>query len=558
MKNPCSEINVSVRSIIIILAGSGLFLSGFSRAPSFDVPLNEPVYRYLDMLPFPGRVNDISLSNRPFTEAQVCSLLVYAEKKHLCRDTSINNFYLRQFARNADGAPERTTPAQFNFDGCRTYAYPYFFTSFNAQDSNYSPQGFTTLGIDSIFGETEFYNKSGAGVRLYSSINNFLAWFDGTVLTEYSTLREWTKTDDPHRGASYRSIMATRGQPGHFMGYDDFTAYLKLPFPWCDVKAGNDRVSWGYADSSGLLFSGAGKPFLQLKLDKAIGKLNYTFLLGKLIGDTYREKRVIYAKHIAFSPWQRLSLGFSDAVISSRQEIDPIYFLPFVPFYFSQHYIGSPDNALMAFDGKLLLNSRWTAYGELFFDDLSNLLAPFRNNSWGDKWGGLAGIKVFNPLPAAYTSVIKAEIVQIEPWVYTTSSAFLSNEYNYPVHFGRVIGNGLGPHSRALTLDLTCQFSKKIGSEITIRQIWKGRGPGSNEFDNFSAVIDTAADSLYYENKKYRFENFDRNRTVVSILAFAFINDWLRLNCHGDLALERKPLRPVNLFSAGLDVQINY
>jgi hypothetical protein len=294
-----------------------------------------------------------------------------------------------------------------------------------------------------------------------------------------------------------------------------------------------------------------------MKLDKAFGALNYTFCFGKLIGDRYGQKRVIYAKHITYTPYRWLSLGFSDNVVSANREIEPIYFLPFLPFYFSQHYLGAPDNMMMSFDGKLMMGARWTAYGEYFLDDLLNLLGPISNNSWGDKWGGLFGIKFFNPLPAVYTSAVKLEFMQIEPWVYTTSGSSTDDERTYPVHYGQVLGNELGPHSRAVTMDLSCQFSKKIGAEVAIRQIWKGRGLGSNVSDDFWMVVDTAADISFYESKAYRFKNFDRNRTVVSARMFTLLNDWLLLDCYGDFALERQPV-PVNLFRLGLDIQLNY
>jgi hypothetical protein len=543
---------------VIICTAAGIVLcSGvWANEASYDVPLNEPVYRYLDMLAFPGRVNDISLSSRPFTEAQVCSLLVYAERTQLCSDTEINNFYLRRFSRNDSGALQRKVPAQLNFDGFRTYAYPYIKTSLGVQDSNYSPLGFTTFGIDSISKRHEFYNEYRVGGRLYSTIGRALVYLDASIITEYSTRRKWARSDsgDPHFHEVYAPIGA---DTAHLRGYDDFTAYVKFPLLWSDIKLGYDRVSWGYADSSGLLFSGIGSPFLHMKLDKTFGKLNYTFLIGKLTGDTYEQKRLIYAKHITYTPCRWLSLGYSDAIISTQQEVPPIYFLPFVPYYFSQHYIGSPDNLLMSFDGKLLLNNRWTAYGEFLIDDISNLLGIFRNTSWGDKWGGLFGVKFFNPIPALHTSAVKLEIVQIEPWVYTTSTASIGDERSYPVHFGQLLGNELGPHSRAITLDFTCQFSKKIGGELTIRQIWKGKGAGSNVSDRFYSFTDTAADRGYYATKAYRFKDFDRNRTVVTVRAFTFLNDWLRLNCYTDFALERIP-SPVNLFSVGVDAQVNY
>jgi hypothetical protein len=540
--------------MMMAIAFVAMVAVGAAREVSFDVPLCEPVYRYLDMLPLPGRVSGISLSSRPFTEAQVCSLLVYAERMDLCSDTGVHHFYLRRFSRTDSGNVLSTIPMRGKFDGWRTYAYPYFYSSFNVQDSNYSDLGFSAFGIDSISQRSEFYNRSGIGVRLYSAMDNFLVFFDGTIVTEYSSLRKWVKIDDPLGGQNHAAIF---GDTSHLMGYDDFSAYIKFPLPWCDVKLGNDRVSWGHADSSGLLFSGRGKPFLQAKFDKTIGALDYSFLIGKLIGDTYRQKRVVYAKHIVYTPRQWLSLGFSDIIISGNSEIQPLYFMPFLPFYFSQHFIGSSDNMEISLDGKLMVGKKWAAYGEFIMDDISNLLGVFRNTSWGDKWGGLFGIKIFNPLPDAYTSVFKAEIMQVEPWVYTTSSASQADNPNYPVHFGNLLGNAFGPHSRALTFDLTCQLSKKIGVEVTVQQIWKGSGPGSIVSDFFDSVIDTASDTARYESKSYRFEKFDRNRTIVSLRVFTFLNDWLRLNCYGSFVGERRP-RAVSLFRAGADVQINY
>jgi hypothetical protein len=381
-------------------------------------------------------------------------------------------------------------------------------------------------------------------------------YFNGSILTEYSTRREWSRSDsgDPQLHELYVPIGA---DTAHLKGHDDFTAYMKIPLSWCDIKLGYDRVSWGYADSSGLMFSGIGSPFLHMKLDKTFGTLNYTFLIGKLTGDTYEQRRVIYAKHITYTPRRWLSLGFSDAVISNR-EIEPAYFLPFVPFYFTERFLGSPDNRIMGFDGKLLINQRWTAYGEFLIDDLSNLLGIFRNTSWGDKWGGLFGVKLFNPVPALHTSAIKLEIVQIEPWVYTTSSATQTDETrNYPVNFGQLLGNELGPHSRAITLDFSCQLSKRIGGGLSIQQVWKGKGAGSNVFDSFYSVFDTASDPNKYTTKAYRFQDFYRNRTIMSLRTITFLKDWLLLNCYGDFTLERKPV-PVDLFRIGVDAQVNY
>jgi hypothetical protein len=545
---------LSRRCLISALVTAAACLTAYSRTPSFDVPLGHPVYGYIGQLPFPVRVSDINLSARPFTEAQVCTLLVYAERQRMCRDTALNNFYLRRFSRGAGGHLDMAVPAMIRADGFRSYAVPYLATTFGVQDSAFSPQGFSAAGIDGNSRSSEFCNRTGFGARIYSSIGGALAYVDGVILTEYSALREWTRQDDPHFGRSWSPI---GGETSRLKGMDNFSAYVKLPLPWFDLKLGNDRVSWGHADSSGLLFSGRGKPFLHMKLDRTLGAADYTFLFGKLLGDWYGQKRVVYAKHITYAPRRWLSLGFSDMVVTVDREVEAIYFLPFLPYYFSQHYLGSPDNALMCFDWRCMIGGRWAVYGEYLLDDLLNLLGPFRNTSWGDKWAGFIGIKYFNPLPSAYASAVKLEFIQVEPWVYTASSACMPPEYNYPVHYGRELGSCLGPHSRAAALELACHFSRNMGGELALRQIWKGRGGGSNVFDLFNAFTPPAGDPDYYEMKKYRFDEFDRNRTLVSASVFSLFNDWLLVSCFGDFALERRP-SPVNLFRLGVDVQFNY
>jgi hypothetical protein len=529
--------------------------------PSCEVPLHHPVYRYLAMLPLPPRVGDISLANRPFTEAQVCSLITYAGRNRLVPDTSLGRFYMRQFSRTADGRPVQPFPATLKFDDFRTSAYPYAINSFNVQDSNFSPAGFNALKVDSVSRATETYNTTAVGLRMRSSYKNILLYFDGSINTEYSTLRKWEKAFDPHAGVFQTPIMTENAEPGHFMGYDEFTAYLKMRLPWFDLKAGNDHVSWGYGDTAGLLFSGAGKPFLHLKADGAIGKLNYTFLYGRLTGDTFQERRVIYAKRTTYTPWPWLSLALSDAVITVNRDFEPLYCFPVLPFYFTEHFLGDQDNRIMSFDILSLIRKRVALYGELFLDDISNLLGMFSNKSWGDKWGALAGVTVIDPLPFLPASMIRGQYSQLEPWVYTTSARVGGTANNYPVNFGRPLGSQRGPHSRSLVFDFSGQYNSRIGADIGYRRFWKGRGAGSSLFDRNEVVLDTINGTIVpvreHETKEYRFAEFDRDRSVFSASINIWCATWMRLVVNGDFAVENEPVR-TGLFHTGLELQIQY
>ncbi len=551
--------------IAVFLGVFGNMTGSASGAPSWDVPLHHPVYDYLGMIDFPGRVGDISLSSRPYTEAQVCSLLVYAARNRLITDTAINQFYFRQFARiGPDNHQDRTIPGQIFFNGWNTYAVPYVTTVFAVQDSNFSIPGFTAAGVDSVNHHREVVNQSTGGLRFYSLLGNVATYVDGSISTQYSSLREWVKTNTPYSGENYSQIFGKNGGPSHLMGYDDFTAYMKFPTPWFDLKIGDDRVSWGYDDSEGMIFSGVGKPFQQIKLDKTIGKLNYSFVLGKLIADSYAENRVVYAKHFTFTPSPAFSIGYSDAIVTDDQEFEPIYCMPFLPFYFSEHILGDHDNEIMSFDFQSRFCSRCAAYGEIVIDDMEDLTGFVNDNNFDDKWGGLVGLKVFNPLPWLSLSLLRVEALQIDPWVYTTA-ALTNQPRNYPVNFGQVLGNQLGPHSRELTIDLSGRFSAFLGGGLSVRQIWKGEGPGSSYYDTYNqspTVLDTLSDGTVINaadlyDKSYRFEVFDRDRTVFSATLFADPWTWLRLNANVDIAHELKP-STVNLYQAGAGLQFNY
>jgi hypothetical protein len=539
----------------------GAVANSWAETPSLDVPLHHPVYRYIDMLPLPGKVGSISLSRRPFTETQVCSLLVYAETNGLHADTAVSRFYQRRFRRLPSGMPVQPQQAMMKLNGFRTVAYPYAASAVSLQDSAFSPAGFTAADVDSISRAVEGYNQTHVGLRMASWHENLLFYFDAAIVTEYSTLRWWDKVMDPRTGVFQTPILSDSGGPAHFMGYDVFTAYAKASLPWFDLKVGSDRLSWGNADSSGLLFSGAGRPFLHLSADKEIGDLTYTFVLGKLTGDSYSERRVIYAKRMSYTPRDWISLGFSDAVITVNRDFEPLYCFPFIPFYFTEHFLGDQDNRIMSFDVRSVLRKRFVLYGELFLDDISNLLGMFSNDSWGDKWGTVAGVKVVDLVPRLAASMLRMEFSQIEPWVYTTSSRPGLEANNYPVNFGRPLGNQLGPHARSFECELSGQFNPRLGGSVALTQFWKGKDSGSSIFDRNDVMFDTVGNTFIpyraRETKEYRFKEFNRDRTLISASIDAWLFGRMRVLLGSDFAVERVP-DDVRLFRLSLSLQFNY
>jgi hypothetical protein len=542
-----------------------VFLCGFflastirSQGPSFNVPLDHPVYKAIDMLPLPAMTDNVSLSNRPYTRQQVRTLLEYALRNYGSSDKNLIGFYLREFSDTVGRSGKKV---DIPLDGMKTHAYPYVVTGIHSQDSGFSPRGFNALGLDSLSSSVEGYNRTAVGGRLYSDINGFLSYFDGAIITEYGSKEQWIKTDDPKTGRNYTTITGDDGKPGNFIGYDDVTAYVKLPAKRYDVMFGFDRLSWGYAGASGLFFSGEGRPFLMGKASTTVGKLDYTFVVGSLTADFYGQKRVLYAKHITYAPVRWFALGLSDGVVSNANTVKPVYFLPFVPYYFVEHYMGGNDNRIMSFDAQCNVHRNVAFYGELFIDEISNLLGFVTNKKANDEWAGIFGVKWYNPFPVFAVSNLKAEFVQLEPWVYTRYARFGEALSNNPVNFGHPLGNQMGPHSRNISLTYSGMLSEKLQGSLGVAQYFKGEGAGSDILDGNNFVYDTVNGVInehqMYSTKDYRFSAFSRDRTVVSVSGTYTFGHWLQAELSGDFVHEQKPA-PGNYFRAGVEVRVNY
>ncbi len=530
----------------------------WSQEPSFNIPLDHPVYILIDMLALPSVTGKVSLSNRPYTAAQVCTLLTNAKYNKGSAAEKIINSYLEEFnGNNISKVKKLIVP----IDEENTFAFPYIETDLRFEDSGFTKSGFNAVSIDTFPFSPEPANKTVMGGKLYSNVFGFLINFDGSIITEYGSKEQWQKINDPSTGRNYTTIMAKDNQPGRFIGYDAFCAYVKPPLKWLDMEFGYDRVSWGYAGSSGLLLSGEGRPFLLSRASAEIGRLDYTFILGKLTASTYEQTPLLYAKHMSFSPIPNVAVGLSDAIISDDRSLKPAYFLPFVPYYFIDHYMSGRDNRIISFDAHCLIKNRISFYTELMIDEITNLLGFISNNKANDIWGGLLGVKWHNPIPRLPFSSLKLEFVQIEPWAYTRYAFPGEQQHNNPVDFGRPLGNQMGPHSRSFLVDLSAIFNEKLYGSFSVTHFIKAAGPGSTIFDGNDFVYDTLNGEpvirQLFTEKEYRFRNYVKNRAVVSINGKYTIHCWLQLSLFGDLIFDHVPIKETS-FRIGTALKFNY
>jgi hypothetical protein len=489
------------------------------------VPLTDPVYDLIAALPLPGIVDGVNTAVRPYTRRQVTTLLAYALAQG-SRDSALVRLHLDLFTqREPDrGIADRAVKMSLvNQERNWVIAYPTFYSTMGVQDSAFSILGYRPARIDSLSDNRGFTTANDVGLVAVGSLHNWITYFNGTITTRYSQTDRWAQINDPKAGVFQASIFAKKGEAGPMVGSDHFITYLAHPGRFFDIKIGNDVISWGHSKDRNLVFSPLDRPFFNIQLSKSLGTFDFQYVWGKLTADSSAQRRFVYAKHFTYQPLGWLTLGYSDQVITINRDVEPVYLFPFLPSYFAQHFVGDPDNVIMAFDVFLKLKRFAALYGELFLDDLTDLSSIFTNNNANDKWACLV-----------VASVLTGEFSQVEPWVYTTSALDNKGIYNYPVHFGRLLGNPLGPHSRSVRMDLEAYIGAKLKAGLQVQQIWKGAGIGSSPFDVNPYTNDTLAsgeviERQLHQTKEYRFTRFSRNRTVGSLRLEYRPKYWWRL-----------------------------
>ena len=558
INNHTKLISFIIATIIALCTVPGLSNNHLSAL----IPLNNPVYTLIDNMPLPPRVNNISLTSRPLSAIDIRVVLTYALQNCSATDSSVIKSHLSRL----DSIDTRLAMINLSLDSNRIFAYPTFTTTIAGGDSNFSERGYTNFAIDSLSHQKEAYNYTALGGVIESQLfGSLYLHASGRIITEYSSARLWLKEMNPRLGINHTTILSPRGQSGHFIGYDDFQCYAYIPLKAIRITAGVNSPAWGAQNNSGLLLSGNAPPFFNIKAQTTLGLLSYEFIWGHLLANTYTDVRMMYAKRIGFAPIPSVNVAFNDMVLSINRPLEPYYLIPFIPYYFLEHYIGDKDNRIMSFEGEWLVNRSIAAYGELVIDDVSNMLGIFKNVDANDKWGGLIGVKWFNPIPRVH-SVARIEVLNIEPWTYTTSSRLGDSTGNQPVHFGALLGSLYGPHSLMGRAELQASPTPELSVNASIEFLQKGKGPGSLVSDRNEFVRDTiitqngSVSDTTFQNRQatptkdgYRFVSFSRERFMITGGANYSIGNNLMVALSGTIAVEQTVY-----WQAGVSVRVNY
>jgi hypothetical protein len=340
-------------------------------------------------------------------------------------------------------------------------------------------------------------------------------------LSFYSAIDVWTDwyTDSLFAHSDYQPY---KGIPFNLYGRADSAHARSSDLPRGGIRWENDRVALetaidylrlGPAVFYPLLLSGSAPPLVYGRGRWEIGPFEYMQMAGQLKSQKDKAK-FLYLHRLNVSLWKkRFTLGINETVVNgsttneqgrsdSINALRPDYYgksrswewaylIPFVPYKFSEHYLGDRDNAFISLDGELRYPQRHRMYFEFLIDDMT---APwtFLSEDWGNKWALTAGHQYFGAFRGRDITTT-VEYSRVEPWVYTH---FSGGSHRY-THFDRCLGMPLGPNSDALVLAVEGQISPRNAVGLRLANTRKGSGRGSGLTDVFQDSLVVYDDVVY-------------------------------------------------------------
>jgi hypothetical protein len=212
----------------------------------------------------------------------------------------------------------------------------------------------------------------------------------------------------------------------------DFWKYFSLQFGYDKNFIGD-----GYRS---LFLSDYAAPYLFLKLNLRIWKLNYQNILMELIsqhtlGDYYYPKKYAVVHHLSVNATKWLNVGlYSNIAFGGVNHFEFSYLNPVIFLPAAQQENGSPDKTTVGFDVKANIAHSVQIYGQLLFNEF--VWTEIKNYSagwWGNKQGVQAGVKYIDMFKVKNLD-FQAELNVMRPFTYTHSDTVANwSHYNQPL-----------------------------------------------------------------------------------------------------------------------------
>jgi len=264
-------------------------------------------------------------------------------------------------------------------------------------------------------------------------------------------------------GPARRNKLTLRGSDFYWRAIQDTAdyAYIRRPVP-------TPFIGWDL----NLAFVSYSQHAMQLKNWKDYGKYLHAHRLDFKVSDNF-----------SFGLTDTMVSGGTPALYGDGEEeirtVALIYLTPFVPYMFAESYGGDRDNKAISADFSWKPFKKFEIYGELFIDDLDNIISFFDEKWWGNKWATSVGVAIDSAKIGTFNWDYNFEYTRIEPWVYTHHKG-PGNDYS---HFGNSLGSDLGPNAREIYNRLGFSYKDFLKLDLSVSAIAKDTAHGSHLSD---------------------------------------------------------------------------
>jgi hypothetical protein len=207
-----------------------------------------------------------------------------------------------------------------------------------------------------------------------------------------------------------------------------------------DFQFGYDKNFIGNGYRS-LFLSDFSAPYLFLKFNTRIWKLNYQNIYMELVSQYKRNTDYQYPKKYAVvhhlsinaTPW--LNLGLYENVVFSRADhYDFSYLNPVIFLVSAQQQNGSPDKTTVGFDFKANIGHATQFYGQILINEfVTKEIIHYSRGWWGNKQGLQLGLKYINAFDVKNFD-LQLETNIVRPYTYQHNDTVTSySHYNQPL-----------------------------------------------------------------------------------------------------------------------------
>jgi len=482
--------------LLFLLIISGIHVA---HASQLDVPIDDPVYEYLDRLAtrglLPYYLNDI----KPLTRDEIARQLVRLNEQ---RDalSRVDRQLLDEY--RADYRFELTDKRYYKLGkGKDTW---FWFSGagslkngFREDILSYTPNrekprlmvyesGKEMVWLDWLE-KVRFESKNDLGriffqhsLRLSTQLGpHFSAYTDGNLYS-YTMHHGFTEPVPEYKGGffSYRK----ESEAVQYFSWDYANAYIQYSSLLGDMKAGIQPLIWGNGTHS-LILSDNVNQFPFVSWSKSIGKSRFSFFHGKIqpaepTRNNPNTGSKIYApKYLVGHRWEisfskKLHGTFSEMLVYGDRNPELVYLIPPVFLWPIQHSLTqkNQDNILWFFEGEYFPAPNLKLYGTFLLDELR--FSEMFKNWTGNRWAVQGGFQFTPPLQTVSTDFI-FEFTAVRPWTYTHRVP-LFGTYS---HGGQSLGFYAGPNSQLVYAENRWWLSRRQFLSLSFQQLKHGVNP---------------------------------------------------------------------------------